>query len=96
MGGDIAFMQSSALPNIIGKIGKKTNDGLLFNGYAPNLILEGPFACDTGESYAFSNNTSYSNMVYSITFDASKSNEIYGKSDKVLPESFALIAQIKY
>lgn len=31
-----------------------------------------------------------------MTFDASKSNEIYGKSDKVLPESFALIAQIKY
>ena len=31
-----------------------------------------------------------------LYFDASKSNEIYGKSDKVLPESFALIAQIKY
>ena len=31
-----------------------------------------------------------------VKFDASLSNEIYGKSDKVLPESFALIAQIKY
>lgn len=31
-----------------------------------------------------------------IVFDASASNPIYGRSDKVLPESFALIAQIKY
>lgn len=29
-------------------------------------------------------------------FDASLSNEIYGKSDKVLPDNITLIAQIKY
>ena len=31
-----------------------------------------------------------------IHFDASRSNSIYGNSDTVMPNSFALIPQIKY
>lgn len=89
MGGDSVLAQSSALPNITGGYtsGRSTNgisnqSGAFANTYMTNGSLPQYNGTTSG--------------VTIVDFDASLSNEIYGKSDKVLPESFALIAQIKY
>ena len=90
MGGDSVLAQSSALPNITGSA-----------TFASRYGLSSDEAVQTG-AFGYGN-THYSALAgggggytLPLTFDASKSNEIYGKSDKVLPESFALIPQIKY
>ena len=89
MGGDNVLTIDAGLPGISGSI---------------NIEI-GEFAAHTGALYIKRFNgkvsstqaTEISDTQYkNVAFDASKSNEIYGKSDKVLPESFALIAQIKY
>lgn len=85
----MTFMQSSALPNIVGRAGQFWSSG----GRTP-YIQEGCFTV-TG-IYGNLIGGESRNDIATIKFNASLSNEIYGKSDKVLPESFALVAQIKY
>ena len=82
--------QGSGLPNITGSA--NTTYAVIRNnciGALANSTMEGGSAT-TSPLYS----ESYSMGI--IDFDASLSNEIYGRSDKVLPENITLIAQIKY
>ena len=88
MGGDNSAILAAGLPNIVGSIYGGAGD--TFN--TPN----GAFELKSASSAWNFSSASSSSSERLLEFDASKSNEIYGKSDKVLPESFALIAQIKY
>ena len=88
MGGDITAVINAGLPNITAQmqyVGRST--GLRTN------FETGAFSFQH-TSFNRQMGSDYSSGI--LNFDASKSNEIYGKSDKVLPESFALVAQIKY
>lgn len=88
------MVQGPGLPNIVGDTtaSEETYFSTRRKGFGAFSV-----ATSTGTSeYLISNSTAkYSHAGY-LHFDASLSNEIYGKTDKVLPESFALIAQIKY
>ena len=66
-----------------------------FIGYTGNATLTGAFNKGTTIDVQTASPGEAARNPSIINFDASLSNEIYGKSDKVLPESFALIAQIK-
>ena len=77
------------MPNIVGKVGKFWSTGGRLE-----YIQEGAFKVTGTYATLIGGESRNDNAI--IEFDASLSNEIYGKSDKVLPESFALIAQIKY
>ena len=67
-----------------------------FIGYTNSATLTGAYYIGTTLDMQTASPGEAARNPNIINFDASKSNEIYGKSDKVLPESFALIAQIKY
>ena len=88
MGGDNSAILAAGLPNIVGSIYGGAGD--TFN--TPN----GAFELKSASSAWKFSSTSSSSSERLLEFDASLSNEIYGKSEKVLPESFALIPQIKY
>lgn len=87
MGGDNCSAISAGLPDITGSFD----------------IRRAGFSISSGAFYEWSNGNNAwgsgandTQTTGHINFAASKANEIYGKSDKVLPESFALVAQIKY
>ena len=89
MGGDNSKVIAASLPNITGgyTAGRSTHNISEQHGAFINTHME---------NGSLPQYTSTNGGVTVVDFDASNSNEIYGKSDKVLPESFALIAQIKY
>ena len=89
MGGDSVCILPPGLPNIVGKY-------YLSRSCTEVYGQSGAFSLTnaTNASAPWSENND--NSALAVVFDASLSNKIYGKSDKVLPESFALIAQIKY
>ena len=88
------MVQGPGLPNIVGDTTASES-----TYFATNKKGFGAFSVttsiETSEYLIPNSNNKYSYAGY-LHFDASLSNEIYGKSDKVLPKSFALIAQIKY
>ena len=88
MGGDNSAILAAGLQNIVGSIYGGAGD--TFN--TPN----GAFELKSASSAWKFSSASSSSSERLLEFDASKANEIYGKSDKVLPESFSLIVQIKY
>lgn len=89
MGGDNVLVIAASLPNITGgyTAGRSTHNISEQHGAFINTHME---------NGSLPQYTSTNGGVTVVDFDASKSNEIYGKSDKVLPESFSLISQIKY
>lgn len=89
-GGDSVNVINASLPNITGSMCWP------FIGYTGNATLTGAFNKGTTIDAQTASPGEAARNPSIINFDASLSNEIYGKSDKVLPESFALIAQIKY
>lgn len=93
MGGDSCTVLAAGLPNITGAIWSIAGTGGngIGNGRAGAF-----YGSHTATSDVTTGQTGSSSANDTINFDASRSNEIYGKSDKVLPESFALIPQIKY
>lgn len=89
MGGDNSKVIAASLPNITG--------GYITERSTHQITAQhGAFLNTHMENGSLPQYASTTNGVTVVDFDASNSNEIYGKSDKVLPESFALIAQIKY
>ena len=88
------MVQGPGLPNIVGDTPASSD-----TYFSTSKKGFGAFSLATSigtSEYLISNSVAkYSHAGY-LHFDASLSNEIYGKSEKVLPESFALIAQIKY
>ena len=89
LGGDKLTTIPSSLPGITGSINIEIGDFAAHTGALYIKRFTGKVSSTTASEIS---GAEYKN----IAFDASRSNEIYGKSDKVLPESFALIAQIKY
>ena len=89
-GGDTIAIKNAGLPNIIGK----------FN--AQNNCTSGKF--QTVATGAFYNNNPYPGNINSgvgdsstgYSFDASRSNSIYGKSSTVQPPALVLLPQIKF
>jgi len=89
--------KNAGLPNITGKVSRETESG---NNYvAPFYILdnsEGAFRYSSGKTFGGLNPSgSYSQMVYSIDFDASRSSSIYGNSSTVQPKSVTVRYIIK-
>lgn len=78
-------MLSAALPNI---------NGHFTIAHCQNNAASGCFKTSNGASNNVGDAVVAPNPY--ITFDASTSNSIYGRSDTVQPPTFALIAQIKY
>ena len=89
MGGDNVLVQEDALPNIIGQCGS-ADAWSAASGATDSAIWKTSISGDWVGGNVWQDHT---NQLY---FNASRSNEIYGKSDKVLPKSFALLPQIKY
>ena len=86
--------QGAGLPNIVGDT--SASDSTYFSTRKKAF---GAFSMATpvGTNEYLVPNSSYKyDYAGYLHFDASLSNEIYGKSDKVLPENITLIAQIKY
>ena len=81
-------MQSSTLPNITANI--QSEFLILLSNYSGGAFYT---LGNTNTRYGYSAGNTNATKLY---FDASRSNEIYGKSDKVLPDNITLIAQIKY
>ena len=82
--------QGASLPNITGAVNLLDQSKIRgFTGF------EGAFKSN-GKSIGGDWGTYGTATPSGFVFDASLANEIYGKSDKVLPEHFTLIAQIKY
>ena len=92
MGGDSTSTIAPGLPNIKGRLYQETAGGAVFRRNQEGIFVDDKSSYTT---YAAQSASGYSTM-YNVFLDASKGNNIYGKSDKVLPESFALIPQIKY
>ena len=90
LGGDTPSVIAAGLPNITGSTTFTKRYGLA----GDDSIQNGVFGSGSDHYSALAGGGG--GYTLALTFDASKSNEIYGKSDKVLPDSFALIAQIKY
>ena len=93
-GGDTPMAQGPGLPNIVGDTtaSSETYFSTSRKGFGAFSLAT---SIGTSEYLIPNSSTKYSHAGY-LHFDASLSNEIYDKTDKVLPESFALIAQIKY
>lgn len=81
--------QSAGLPNITGTFGSLYTYSDMVN--ATQCFTYSEVSTNNGP-----NNNGTTNKRLQYTFNASNSNEIYGRSDKVLPENITLIAQIKY
>ena len=82
-GGESVKSVEAGLPNLTGDIEAiDSSDGRLFK--YKSLSNQG-----AGRGYGDGNHKMYS-------FDASRSNPIYGRSDTVQPPAITLIAQIKY
>lgn len=77
--------KEAGLPNITGKF-----------YHDPNVVktLEGSFSYTKGTDINLANDTANSNSGY-VTFDASKSNSIYGNSDTVQPPAICINYIIK-
>ena len=88
-GGDTSSVKAAGLPNIIGS-----------GGWGETLTSMEPDRCsgalwiNTGHKRKGSGSTDAGN--YTIDFDASKSNQIYGSSSTVQPPSLCLIPQIRF
>lgn len=93
MGGDNLSNQEAALPDIKGSFRLVNHTQYVQVDGALKFDYNGTSESMTGvrDDVGFGR---YSPVKWS--FSAANYNEIYGKSDKVLPESFALVAQIKY
>lgn len=83
---DYYVKQEQGLPNIKGTVGGVTN-------YSSLSICDGAFLRGN-QIYNSSTGTGISQA--NATFDASKSNPIYGASNEVRPQNFAVNFYIKY
>lgn len=86
MGGDNSAVIHAGLPNITGQFGRLTNVGA--------AEFTGAFDVTSTRISHGGVNDAYNAGIG--VFDASKANEIYGKSNSVQPPAFALIPQIRF
>ena len=87
-GGDTAMVLASALPNITG-YQHSSRWNIDATSDANSALYK-----TTGSAGFYAGNANTSNNI--LRFDASRSNPIYGRSDKVQPPALQLIPQIKF
>ena len=89
-GGDTVKSVNAGLPNIIGEFSFSDS------WCPPNPVGSGSFVVQ-GSGSAYMTRTGIDvNEANGFSFDASKSNAIYGRADTVQPSAIYLIPQIKY
>lgn len=86
--GDLGSVKSAGLPNITGS----TSDGFIQTWGAYAKSVSGAFSI----AQTHTGNTSGNSPAYRFSFDASRSNSVYGASDTVQPPAVALNIFIKY
>ena len=99
LGGDNGSIVPAGLPNINLTIpglrffvGAEGENGSAFdppNVQPPVSVGKNLRTSNDGSGYGYT-------QARDVLINMQTANQIYGKSDKVLPESFALVAQIKY
>lgn len=80
-------VKAAGLPNITGTISRFK---------AATVVKTGAFSASTSKSEAYIGASQWSGYLISPSFDASKSNAIYGKSSTVQPPALTTIICIKY
>lgn len=88
-GGDNTAVLSAGLPNILGSVHGGAGDALVVPTSGAMQLKSASAAWNFTSADSLSTNRL-------LQFDASLSNEIYGKSDTVTPPSLVMIPQIKY
>ena len=94
-GGDVNKYVSAGLPNITGEHGPLQHINALLQGSSGALYSPGntrPYGTSTWGDYGDKPNQHVSpgQGYFRISFDASKSNGIYGNSDTVMPNSYVV------
>lgn len=77
----------AGLPNITGFLQSGGHDTGPFRGYADGIVSTGAFYVSSVET-DYSGYSKYKGVEYSIGFNASTSNSIYGSSDTVQPPAY--------
>lgn len=88
-GGDFTAILSAGLPNISG-----STNTLHVQPLGPKWAASGAFGLVQSTTYGA--NSGRENSATVITFNASLSNNIYGKAETVQPPAIVLIPQIRY
>lgn len=86
-GSSSGAVKKAGLPNIKGTISGFT---------AASVVKTGAFSASTSQSEAYTGRSQWSGYLISPSFDASKSNAIYGKSSTVQPPALQTLIIIKY
>ena len=79
----------AGLPNITGYTGLASGD---YNNSEYNVVPEGAFYRNSAKSTLFGWDSAYTG----ISFDASRSNAVYGKSNTIQPNALTICCYIKY
>lgn len=89
----VGTVKKAGLPNITGETGYRTSNDVNYHN-----TINGAFTHHSGDKrYALAWGSGQTNPAYPlITFDASRSNSIYGSSDTVQPPALTLLPCIKY
>ena len=88
-GKNVGAKKNAGLPNITGTKGAQYGEDII------NKKLKGAYVANT-VAQRKTLDTAWSLNVTGVTFDASKSNPIYGASDTVQPPALVLLPIIKY
>jgi|GEM_PF-1525509 len=87
-GGGTGKLHSAGLPNVTGTLGEVTFTPSNIGSGAAGAFRRGPAASGSvGSQFYDDYENGGSHPVYSATFDASRSNAVYGKADTVQPRS---------
>ena len=86
--------KSAGLPNITGSLNSKSGGNQFSDVTSAEIVYNGALLPIWGSSYNIENRYEF-NQVQGFTFDASKSNSIYGASTTVQPASYLVRYYIK-
>lgn len=86
-GSSSGTVKAAGLPNI---------EGTISNYTAFNVVQTGAFSASTSQAETYAGTAKWSGYQISPSFDASKSNAIYGKSSTVQPPALQTLIIIKY
>ena len=97
-GGDVGTAVAAGLPNIVGKIDASASQSD-WQAFGETMVsattVTGPFELITGTQQAAADTSGSASKMKGFTFDASRSNSIYGASSTVQPPALKLLYIIK-
>ena len=96
MGGDITQTVAAGLPNITGAIISTNNNITPLAGNKQDFTETGALYINQDNQSKISYTIAGSFGVKDLSFDASRSDAIYGAADTVQPPAIQLLPQIKY